>query len=737
MAQLNRYQAEQAVKQTLLAYTTRLEGAEKIQDQLRPEAAILIKHGKLIKSTVNRYDFDEKFLEPLSLTGIQQFLTVCMHLAEHFDLPTLSLIKNADVIENPKVFKITPHTTGSDSAQSVAVEQGRTVTFTLDKTADYIRDGNMDLSVEWKRYKVTDKGTEDDSSWLNGIKNTFDDRQYDRDFSFPDIGTYKICADIYETAREGTLKHLWEHHDILLEVQEGDVLYKNMPLLNKIQLALELADWTDAVHSARDAAIAIAAASGVLGLIKFLQLDEIAAILAPLLEAWGFAGAIQDFVEGTYLLGDFFVRVNNAQSEAALYDAGQVFTEAAAKIGLNILFDLLGALAKNVKGLAADRIKTGKMTDFDAKNLEAIKKYEGKSLSEVRPELKKDYIIYENKKGTTVIRRKDTETQIALELNSQGKIVFNMDVGSSLTGTSGKRVSELVTLLEDSGYTGTPKQETIERMDMLRRYYTEKEMEAFMGRQHGKSVVKLNEQLETEIGKCVQNLSKALSGGGISDFRTAIRTELEKNGSKYNGMTIERMEELITMDYEDLSVDEINKLAPDIQVLRELRENTIQLTESTEMRKYIPIGDVSKYYNMDWKPSGFISRDADVKQLKTFDDVFNSMRLDYKENPFPDTGQMAYIKFTSGETKKLDIPYNTRYGGTTDIRQPFSGTGFTKALNGQLIPEYTLERNPKMKYTTAEIWIIDEKGKNFQIAEFDKEDQSFTLLKKEYEKWIQ
>ena len=93
-----------------------------------------------------------------------------MHLAEHFDLPTLFLIKNADVIDNSKVFKITPHTTGSDSAQSVTVEQGRTVTFTLYKTADYVRNGNMYLSVEWKRYKVTEKGTEDDNSWLNGIK---------------------------------------------------------------------------------------------------------------------------------------------------------------------------------------------------------------------------------------------------------------------------------------------------------------------------------------------------------------------------------------------------------------------------------------------------------------------------------------------------------------------------------------------------------------------------------------
>ena len=113
------------------------------------------------------------------------------------------------------------------------------------------------------------------------------------------------------------------------------------------------------------------------------------------------------------------------------------------------------------------------------------------------------------------------------------------------------------------------------------------------------------------------------------------------------------------------------------------------------------------------------------------------MRLDYKGNLFPDTSQMAYIKFTSGETKKLDIPYNTRYGGTTDIRQPFSGTGFTKALNGQLIPEYTLERNPKLKYATAEIWVIDKDGKDFQIAEFNPKAKKFTLLKKEYEKWIQ
>ena len=203
---------------------------------------------------------------------------------------------------------------------------------------------------------------------------------------------------------------------MLLEVQEGDVLYKNMPLLNKIQLALELADWTDAVHSVKDTAIAIAAASGVLGLIKFLQLDEIAAILTPLLELWGKAGALQDFIEGTYLLGDFIVRVNNAQSEAALYEAGQVFTQAMVKLGMVFLFKLLDAFSKNTNKLANDRIKTGKMTDIDAKNLEAIKKYEGKSLSEVRPELKKAYIIYENKKGTTVIRRKNTETQIALNL---------------------------------------------------------------------------------------------------------------------------------------------------------------------------------------------------------------------------------------------------------------------------------------------------------------------------------
>ena len=197
-----------------------------------------------------------------------------------------------------------------------------------------------------------------------------------------------------------------------------------------------------------------------------------------------------------------------------------------------------------------------------------------------------------------------------------------MDAGTGLTGNSGKRVTELVTLLENNGYKGTPKQEAIERMDQLRRYYTEEEMEAFMGRQHEKSVVKLNEQLETEIGRCVQNLSKTLSEGGISDFRTAVQTELEKNGSKQKGKTIERMEELITMDYEDLSVDELNKLTPDIQVLRELRENTIKLTESTEMRKYIPTGDISKYYNMEWKPSGFMSRNADVKHFKEFDDVF-------------------------------------------------------------------------------------------------------------------
>jgi len=397
MAQLNRHQAEQAVKQTLLAYTTRLEKAEKIQDQLRPEAGILIKHGKLIRSTVNRYDFDEKFLEPLSLTGIQQFLTVCMHLAEHFDLPTLSLIKNADVIENPKVFKITPHTTGSDSAQSVAVEQGRTVTFTLDKTADYVRDGNMSLSVEWKRYKVTADGTEDDSSWLNGVKNTFDDRQYDRDFSFPDKGTYKICADIYETAREGTVKHLWEHHDIQLEVLEGDIYYKNMAFTDKLALAMSLSDWKSPLSDAASTAVMVASCAVILGIIAATPLDEVLAVLAPLFETLGIAGTVTDAVRAVYLLADFVNRVQHAQSREALYEAGQIWAQAVVMIGMEALFAFLGKFAGKKKlEIERKNISLSKKTFQPIKDTGELNEYiknlslKSQYMKKIDVELKKD-----------------------------------------------------------------------------------------------------------------------------------------------------------------------------------------------------------------------------------------------------------------------------------------------------------------------------------------------------------
>lgn len=87
---------------------------------------------------------------------------------------------------------------------------------------------------------------------------------------------------------------------------------------------------------------------------------------------------------------------------------------------------------------------------------------------------------------------------------------------------------------------------------------------------------------------------------------------------------------------------------------------------------------------------GFVTRADDVMQLNTYDEVYNSLRLDYPNtayNPIADDS-LAVIRYKTSEVSKIEIPYSLEMGGTTTGAPPFTGNGFTKAINGQIIPEY-------------------------------------------------
>lgn len=87
---------------------------------------------------------------------------------------------------------------------------------------------------------------------------------------------------------------------------------------------------------------------------------------------------------------------------------------------------------------------------------------------------------------------------------------------------------------------------------------------------------------------------------------------------------------------------------------------------------------------------GYVTRAEDVAQLKTYEDIYYSLRLDYPNTQFkPDVDDsIGVIRYTTDEVSEISIPYGVEMGGTEVAAQPFTGNGFTKSTNGQIVPEF-------------------------------------------------
>ena len=116
---------------------------------------------------------------------------------------------------------------------------------------------------------------------------------------------------------------------------------------------------------------------------------------------------------------------------------------------------------------------------------------------------------------------------------------------------------------------------------------------------------------------------------------------------------------------------------------------------------------------------GFIARQDDVLQQKTFEDVYYTMRLDYEGNTFIYNREIAYIDFKSSDYSKTNVPIATKHGGIKDWDQPFEGLGITKAKNGQIVREYTVQDGSYLTYEEAVMYKIDKNGNTVKIAVYD------------------
>lgn len=157
-----------------------------------------------------------------------------------------------------------------------------------------------------------------------------------------------------------------EHNELEIIVVPGDERIREMPFSEKLKLALEYADWEGAAYRAGEMAVMLAACLAVLGVIALTPLDEVVIVLAPILELIGYESSAVEFAKAVYKLGDFVDRVRNAQSEGALEEAGSIFAEAAAAIGITMLFAFLGRLSKLTKESFRNRKKVTQREIIDS-----------------------------------------------------------------------------------------------------------------------------------------------------------------------------------------------------------------------------------------------------------------------------------------------------------------------------------------------------------------------------------
>lgn len=183
---------------------------------------------------------------------------------------------------------------------------------------------------------------------------------------------------------------------------------------------------------------------------------------------------------------------------------------------------------------------------------------------------------------------------------------------------------------------------------------------------------------------------------------------------KQQGLTLEEFNKLRLTDVSQLTNDEK-------ALLKMIRESIPMPDSNTLMQKVIPASDVQKYLDGTYTQiGGFVTRAEDVTQLKTYDDIYNSLRLDYPDTAYDivSDDKLAVIRYNTNETSKIQIPYSSEMGGVTTGADPFTGNGFTKATNGQIIPEYKMSDFARIE-DGAQLIEIGKDGKETLKAIYD------------------
>ena len=216
--------------------------------------------------------------------------------------------------------------------------------------------------------------------------------------------------------------------------------------------------------------------------------------------------------------------------------------------------------------------------------------------------------------------------------------------------------------------------------------------------------------------------SKTLSDDEVKKIGDALDETTKSSFANKNLGEVLKQQGLTLEEFNKLRLTDVSQLTNDEKALLKMIRESIPMPDSnTLMQKVIPASDVQKYLDGTYTQiGGFVTRAEDVTQLKTYDDIYNSLRLDYPDTAYDIVSDdtLAVIRYNTNETSKIQIPYSSEMGGVTTGADPFTGNGFTKATNGQIIPEYKMSDFARIE-DGAQLIEIGKDGKETLKAIYD------------------
>lgn len=165
----------------------------------------------------------------------------------------------------------------------------------------------------------------------------------------------------------------------------------------------------------------------------------------------------------------------------------------------------------------------------------------------------------------------------------------------------------------------------------------------------------------------------------------------------------------------------------ELDAINSIRNSIPQPNANTVMQKVIPQSDMSKYISGEYTScKGYVTTAQDAKHLKTTEDIYYGMRLDYEGTKFTPTDQSCgIIRFKANNASDAVIPRSSVNAGNAADGAPFTGHGFTAANNGRLaVPEWKKDNWFDLQ-DGAELWDVASDGTETLRAIFSKAQNKF------------